>query len=103
MVWKYFTSEKEFILEVIVQGLWVSRQKEGPMFYRRAQYMRMKVGYFKMCLGGSEQRHPKALRGDEVGDINRRLWKILIISLASLDFILKAIRDIADFEAEKDL
>lgn len=43
------------------------------------------------------------LVGVEVGNINRRLWRFLIIGLGSLGFTLKAIRDIADFEAEKDL
>lgn len=31
------------------------------------------------------------------------MWRILIISLGSLGFILKAVRDIADFEAENCL
>lgn len=35
--------------------------------------VRTKVSYFKMCLGGSEQRDDKVLVGSSVGNINGRV------------------------------
>lgn len=55
-------------------------------------------------MGGSEQRGCKVLVGDDIGQVNRRLLVgVLRHQCRRFTFPSRAIRDIANFEAENDL
>lgn len=82
VVWGYFVNEGGLILEVMVQGEGaLGRQtKRGTGVLQKKIEYEHKGRVIKAYLGGSEQRGGQVSAGDEVGHVNRRLWRLFVIS-----------------------